>query len=166
MKAKTKPRSKAKVISQTKIKAKAATAPKVKAKPKPSRRPGQKFTVSHWREEDFKVDGLRPYAAYRDLGIAKATNGMVTAHVIRHAPGATPDQRVSPRHFHDIQFQMVYVLNGWIRSEFEGAGEQTFKAGSCWIQPPGIKHKVLATSEDMVLLELIMPAEFDTVDVE
>ena len=32
------------------------------------RRPAQKFTVSHQREEDFKADGLRAYAQYRDLG--------------------------------------------------------------------------------------------------
>ena len=96
----------------------------------------QRFTVSHLREDDFKVNGLRPYAAYRDLGIKDATNGMVTAHVIRHAPGTTPADRVSGRHYHDIRFQMVYVLKGWVRSEFEGQGEQVFREGSCWIQPP------------------------------
>ncbi len=42
----------------------------------------QRFTVSHLDEADFKV-GLRPYSAYRDLGIAAATNGLATAHVIR-----------------------------------------------------------------------------------
>ena len=151
-------KAKRKAKAMPKIKARA----KVKAKPKTK----QKFVVSHLREEDFAVNGLRPYAAYRDLGIGKATNGMVAAHVIRHAPGTKPEQRVSNRHFHDIQFQMVYVLKGWIRSEFEGQGERLFKAGSCWIQPPRIKHKVLATSEDMELLEIILPAEFDTVDVE
>ena len=126
----------------------------------------QRFTVSHLREDDFKVNGLRPYAAYRDLGIKDATNGMVTAHVIRHAPGTTPADRESGRHYHDIQFQMVYVLKGWVRSEFEGQGEQLFEAGGCWIQPPGIKHTVLESSEDIELLEIVMPAEFDTVEVE
>lgn len=128
--------------------------------------PTQRFHVSHHRDEDFKVDGLRPYAAYRDLGAAAATGGLAQAHVIRHAPGTTADQRVSNRHFHDVQFQMIYVLKGWIRSEFEGEGVHTFTAGSSWVQPPGIKHKVLATSDDMELLEIILPAEFNTVDVE
>jgi hypothetical protein len=153
MKAKTK----AKRMATAKVRA------KTKAKPK---RPAQRFTVSHHNEADFKVNGLRPYAAYRDLGIAAATNGLATAHVIRHAPGTKAEDRVSNRHYHDVNFQMVYVLKGWIRSEFEGAGQHTFRAGSCWIQPPRIKHKVLATSDDMELLEIILPAEFDTVDVE
>ena len=29
----------------------------------------QRVAVSHHREEDFKADGLRAYAKYRDLGI-------------------------------------------------------------------------------------------------
>jgi len=126
----------------------------------------QQFTVSHLRPDSFKADGLRPYAEYRDLGVSAATHGGVQAHVIRHAPGFKPEQRQSARHFHDVQFQMVYVLKGWIKTEFEGHGVQEFRAGSSWVQPSGIKHKVLETSEDMELLEIIMPAEFRTVDVE
>src|SRR5262249_62163005 len=41
-------------------------------------RPPQRFVVSHHREDDFE-SGLRSYAKYRDLGIVKATNGMVRA---------------------------------------------------------------------------------------
>ena len=58
---------------------------------------------------------------------------------------------------------MVYVLKGWFSSEFEGQGVQTFHAGSCWIQPPKIKHTVRGYSDDCELLEIILPAEFDTV---
>src|SRR5690242_14433211 len=47
-----------------------------------ARKPKQKFTVSHHREEDFDA-GLRTYSAYRDLGLAPATGGLVQAHVIR-----------------------------------------------------------------------------------
>jgi quercetin dioxygenase-like cupin family protein len=61
---------------------------------------------------------------------------------------------------------MVYVLKGWIKSEFEGQGVQTFKAGACWIQPPRIKHKVLDYSDDCEVLEIILPAEFDTVTLD
>ena len=75
-------------------------------------KPRQRFVVSHHREEDFE-GGLRRYAKYRDLGIARATNGMVRAHVIRFVPPCRPEE-VSKRHYHDIDFQMVYVLKGWI----------------------------------------------------
>src|SRR5437764_14535054 len=46
-------------------------------------RPKQRVAISHHRDEDFKTDGLRAYAMYRDLGIADATHGLAQAHVIR-----------------------------------------------------------------------------------
>ena len=124
----------------------------------------QRFTVSHHREEDFD-QGLRTYAKYRDLGIAPATGGMVQAHVIRFIPPFRPEE-VSTPHYHDVDFQMVYVLKGWIKSEFEGEGVHTFYAGSCWIQPPKIKHTVLGYSDDCELLEIVLPADFETVTLE
>ncbi|CAF3812867.1 unnamed protein product [Rotaria sordida] len=54
-------------------------------------RPTQEFTFSHLNEEDFKSDGLRTYAKYRNLGIAKATNGMAMAHVLRFIPPFRPE---------------------------------------------------------------------------
>jgi hypothetical protein len=133
------------------------------AKPKVARKPKQSFVVNHLNEADFKADGLRVYARYRDLGIAAATGGMVQAHVIRLVPPCTDEVR--KRHFHKVDFQMVYVLKGWMRNEFEGQGEQTMRAGTCWIQPPGIRHTVLDYSDDCEVLEIILPAEFDTVEV-
>jgi hypothetical protein len=40
------------------------------------------------------------------------------------------------------------------------------KQGSSWIQPPGIKHAVLDWSDDVELLEIILPAEFTTENIE
>ena len=126
-----------------------------------ARRRPQTFTVSHLREEDFDA-GLRAYSAYRDLGIASATSGMVQAHVIRMTkPFSAAD--VAIPHYHDVDFQMVYVLKGWFSSEFEGQEVHTFRAGSCWIQPPRIKHTVRGYSDDCELLEIVLPADFETV---
>jgi quercetin dioxygenase-like cupin family protein len=134
---------------------------KSKTKLRAKMRPKQKFTFSHHREQDF-LQGLRTYAKYRDLGIAPATGGMVQAHVIRMLPPFRPEE-VSTPHYHDVDFQMIYVLKGWMKTEFEGEGAHTFHAGSCWIQPPKIKHTVLGYSDDCELLEIILPAEFETV---
>lgn len=124
----------------------------------------QAFTVSHLREQDFD-QGLRSYAKYRDLGIAPATGGMVQAHVIRMLPPYRPEEVATP-HYHDVDFQMVYVLKGWYKTEFEGEGVHTFHQGACWIQPPKIKHTVLGYSDDCELLEIVLPAEFETVTLE
>ena len=127
--------------------------------------PIQKFHVSHLADAEFKGNGLRPYVAYRDLGAKEATGGLVDAHI--NARGRPFEQdAVSKRHFHDVKFQMVYVLKGWNRVEFEGHGEHLMKAGSCWIQPAGIKHTVLGYSDDCELLEIVLPADFKTVMLE
>lgn len=127
------------------------------------RKPGgakQAFTVSHLNEADFRTDGLRSYAQYRDLGIAAATAGLCQAHVIRMVPPCTDEVR--KRHLHHADLQLVYVLKGWMKNEFEGHGEQMMSAGSCWLQPAGIKHTVLDYSADCEVLEIIVPADFKT----
>ena len=126
--------------------------------------PAQRFTVSHLDEADFAQDGLRDYALYRDLGIAAASGGLCQAHVIRLLSPCTDEVR--KRHLHEPELQLIYVLKGWIKNEFEGEGVQMMSAGSCWLQPPGIKHTVLDYSADVELLEIIVPAEFRTVDVD
>jgi hypothetical protein len=112
--AKAKRRAKATRAKAKKTKTKAAAKSAARAR---ARKP-QRFTVSHHRDEDFDY-GLRPYSAYRDLGIAKATDGMVQAHVIRMTKPFRAEEVAIP-HYHDVDFQMVYVLKGWFSSEFEG----------------------------------------------
>ena len=135
-------------------------APKAAPSAKPRTNPPQSFTVSHLNQDDFKADGLRTYAQYRDLGIAAATGGLCQAHVIRFTPPCTDEVRKS--HAHTVDLQLVYVLQGWMKNEFEGHGEQMMSAGSCWLQPSGIRHTVLDYSADCEVLEIIVPADFKT----
>jgi mannose-6-phosphate isomerase-like protein (cupin superfamily) len=132
--------------------------------PAPAAKALQKFSVSHLRDGDFKTGGLRSYSSYRDLGIAAATNGLATAHVIRMT--APFEAAFSERHHHDVEFQMIYVLKGWFKTDFEGHGPELMEAGSCWLQPPGIRHTVVGWSEDCEVLEIILPAEHETITDE
>jgi hypothetical protein len=127
-------------------------------------RPKQRVATSHHREEDFKADGLRTYARYRDLGIADATHGLARAHVIRLMGPCNPEE-VSKLHFHDVEFQMVYVLKGWVKTYMEGVGETTYQQNACWTQPPKIRHLIMDYSDDVELLEVILPADFETVEL-
>ena len=127
-------------------------------------RPKQRIAISHHRDEDFKADGLRAYAQYRDLGVAEASQGLARAHVIRLIGPCNPAE-VSKLHFHDVDFQMVYVLKGWVKTYMEGLGETLMKEGSSWTQPPRIKHLIMDYSDDVELLEIILPAEFKTVEL-
>jgi hypothetical protein len=127
-------------------------------------RPKQTVAMSHHREEDFKADGLRAYAQYRDLGIADATHGLARAHVIRLIGPCNPEE-VSKLHFHDVEFQMVYVLKGWVKAYMEGVGETTYRQNACWTQPPKVRHLIMDYSDDVELLEVILPADFETVEL-
>jgi quercetin dioxygenase-like cupin family protein len=119
------------------------------------------FTVSHEKDAHFER-GLRSFFEYRDLGIKQATAGAVEAHVIRAAPGSS---FLGGPHLHRTTFQMVYVLKGWIEFEYEGHGRVRLEAGSCVYQPPSIRHRELGHSDDVEMLEIVMPAGFQTEEV-
>lgn len=115
-------------------------------------------TISHLSPDAFEA-GLRPFFDYRQLGIEAATGGKIGAHVIRAVAG----KHAEPQwHVHDLSFQMVYVLKGWVRFEYEGSGEVLLEAGACVHQPPGIRHREIAHSDDIEMLEITSPAEFET----
>src|SRR5437660_1590604 len=118
----------------TKSRAKPARAAAKRAATTQTKRRPQFFRVSHHSEDDFEL-GLRAYAKYRDLGMAKATGGLVQAHVIRFVPPCRPEE-VSKLHYQDVEFQMVYVLEGWIKTELEGQGTAVVRPGSVLMGPP------------------------------
>jgi mannose-6-phosphate isomerase-like protein (cupin superfamily) len=118
------------------------------------------FSVSHAYDAHFER-GLRAAFEYRDLGVRDATGGRVDAHVIRALPG----QHLTPQlHHHETEFQIVYVLRGWITFRYEGVGEVRFSAGSCVHQPAGLRHIEVAHSDDLEMLEIVAPAAFRTIN--
>lgn len=119
----------------------------------------QAFTIAHADEGKFVGTGLRAFFEYRGLGVAEATQGKFGAHVIRAVPGM---ESPAEWHSHALEFQMVYVTQGWVVFEYEGEGEHVLRAGSCVLQPPGIKHREVRHSDDLELLEITSPAEFET----
>jgi len=122
-----------------------------------------KFAVSHRANSKFVQRGLRAYFEYRDLGIKRASRGKVVAHVIRARPGKAPHGQW---HRHDCRVQFVYVLKGSAVFEYEGVGRVTMKAGTCFYQPPGIRHREIRHSKDLEMIEVVAPADFRTVALE
>jgi quercetin dioxygenase-like cupin family protein len=68
-------------------------------------------------------------------------------------------------HLHETTFQLVYVLKGWIEFEYEGHGRVRLEAGSCVHQPPGIRHREVGHSDDVEMLEVVLPGDFATREV-
>ncbi|MBS0383103.1 MAG: cupin domain-containing protein [Proteobacteria bacterium] len=119
------------------------------------------FVVSHLKDARFER-GLRSFFEYRDLGIKEATEGRVNAHVIRAAAGT---EFSGHPHLHHLDFQLVYILKGWIEFEYEGQGLVRLEAGSCVHQPPEIRHRELGHSEDIEMLEIVLPGDFATEEI-
>ena len=113
------------------------------------------------KDAQWVKEGLRPYFAYRDLGIKNATGGKVLAHIIC---AAQPCKGPMGYHSHNLDFQMVYLIRGWARLYFDDIGEIRVEAGDTWYQPPGIKHEVLEYSDDWEVIEITLPADFATQD--
>ena len=124
--------------------------------------PRGRFHLSQPGGADWKP-GLRGHFAYRDLGMADATGGKVLAQVIRATESC---EEPGDRHVHELDFHMVYMLKGWARMRFDGVGEVRVEAGSCWYQEPGITHSVIEYSDDFELLEITVPADFETVSLD
>lgn len=153
--------AKSAVGKPAKASARAVAKPAVKTAP----RRRQRVAISHYREEDFVADEKRAYAVHRDLGVAAASHGLASAQVIRLV-GPSKTNEVSKLHYHDAEFQLIYVLNGWVKCYVDGEGEITMRQGSCWTQPPRIRHMIRDHSDNCELLEVILPAEHRTVEVK
>ncbi|HEX2199135.1 MAG TPA: cupin domain-containing protein [Burkholderiales bacterium] len=119
----------------------------------------RRFQVAHLHNAKFERRGLRSYFEYRDLGIRRATGGKVVAHVIRARPEKAPH---GEWHSHDCRIQFVYVLKGWALFEYEGVGRVLMKAGTCFYQPPNIRHREIRHSKNLEMIEVVAPASFKT----
>ncbi|MFN0317045.1 MAG: cupin domain-containing protein [Burkholderiales bacterium] len=123
----------------------------------------QDFSVSFAKDAVYKT-GLRSFMEYRDLGIDKATHGQFRAHVVRIKKDTAHDTlHTTGLHRHLCDFQMFYVLKGWIKFVYEGRGEFLFNPGDCVLQPAGIVHNELDCSDDLEILEVYSPAMHETV---
>ena len=127
----------------------------------------QIFCSSFAKDANF-VAGLRGYFEYRDLGIDEATNGQYHAAISRVRAGEKGDLniRTTGIHRHLCDFQMFYVLKGWVTMYYEDQGEMTFHQGDNCLQPAGVVHNEIQCSSDFECLEIYSPAKHETVVVD
>ena len=135
---------------------------------------GYKFTAAYAEDASW-APGLRDFFEYRDLGIQAATGGDFKAHILRvrtddnGEPADASSLHTTGLHTHGLGFQMIYILKGWIKFvyhvETDGetrAEEHLFGPGDCCLQPPAILHNELECSEDLELMEVTSPAQYET----
>lgn len=117
------------------------------------------------KNEDFKSDGPRPFFAYADTGLAASTGGRFGASIVRTVQAVKPGDGTG-WHFHEADFQLIYVIRGHAVLNYEGLGRQVLNAGDMVYQPKGARHDVVEVSEGYEHIEIDMPAEFKTVAVQ
>lgn len=117
---------------------------------------GQKF-VNHkaasapwapWRLTGFEA---------RDLEINAATNGVADVKVARVKGNRGPITSA-----HNCPMIFNYVLEGNMVLHPEGHEREELKAGDSFVIPAGLKHTISNYSYDLELLEVALPAEFET----
>lgn len=132
----------------------------------PDRSRPVKAVISRYGDkQNWGPRGLRGFLEYRDIGLGEATGGKVggnTARVIRRfEPGGG-----SPPHFHKTGFHLIFVLSGWLRSEFEGLGEVTLHKGDCIAYSGELPQQHIEYSEDFEVLQIFSPDDYETENVE
>ena len=96
---------------------------------------------------------------YRDL-IPDRCGGRFIASHIRIADAGPVKDYV---HHHEIYFQIIYVVRGWVQVVYEDQGEPfVMQEGDCVLQPSGIRHRVLESSGPLEVIEVGSPAEHFT----
>lgn len=120
-----------------------------------------KVALSRANEAHWQRKGLRGFLDYRDLGTAEITQGRFGATIARayaaHRAGAD-----APPHTHSLGFHLIFVLKGWLRTEFEGIGEVILHAGDCISYEGEVIQAHTEYSADYEVLQVTMPADFPT----
>jgi len=109
------------------------------------------------------VKGRRDFFTYRDLGVTDASQGHMRAQVTTAIRGMTEP---TGWHYHVCESQFVYTLAGWVVLEFEDGSQCRLEAGDSLFIPGGLRHNEIATSQDLEILEVSVPAEMGTVPCE
>ncbi len=105
----------------------------------------------------FRLDGFE----HRDIGIADATDGLAGVRVARVS--GTPTAKAVQ---HDAEFLFLFVLEGTLTLESEGHEDHELGARDSVVLPAGMPYAFADCSTDLELLEVALPASFETESLE
>jgi mannose-6-phosphate isomerase-like protein (cupin superfamily) len=121
-----------------------------------------RWAVSREEEDAYLVgDGPRSFFRYRNLGVDDATDRRVHVHLVRAT--RPPAEGGTGYHSHSMG-QFFYVLRGWVDLVVKQHPSVRMKAGDGMCLAQRMKHDVPDFSEDYLVLEMCVPADYDTVD--
>lgn len=123
------------------------------------------FPVAEGALEDLTVASQDDWVVgragmeYRDLIPGRLGGRLIASHIRITRGGPVADYV----HYHAVQFQMIFVAKGWVELLYEDCGPAfTAVEGDLLLQPPRIRHRVLAASVGLEVVELARPAAHET----
>ncbi len=107
--------------------------------------------------------GPRKFFRYRDLGTRELTDDRIHIHIVR----ATEPGAGTGWHYHTMaQWFMIIGGDSWIRVEDRPAEHIEYLDTMCIGSGPNMRHNVAPFSGDYAVLEMCVPALYDTHAVE
>ncbi len=100
-----------------------------------------------------------PCFEFRETGIKKATNGMASVHVAR----AVPPTQSTPAIRHDADILFTFVMEGKVELKVENLGTHQLQTRDAFVIPPNTTYELVNWSDDLELLEVSLPGDFETV---
>jgi len=120
---------------------------------------GQIFCHSRAADAVWKPWRIAGFEA-RDTGIGTATRGVASVQVVRPSGPGSSGRSVTS-HTSDILF--TFVLSGSVTLAAAAQGAHALEEGDAYVVPPGLKTAMADASSDLQLLEVSLPAQFETV---
>ena len=110
-----------------------------------------------------EIPGRRSFGQYFDLGVAEASDGLVSTQVTKMRKGMVKE---TGWHYHECDFQWLYITKGWLELQFEDGGTHRIHENSICFIPGGYRHNETATSDELEFIEIFMPPKPRTVAVD
>lgn len=131
------------------------------ALPTPHHRPEREFGGTRFlldREADAVWKPWRlPGFEARDTGIGDATGGLAGVRLARREPGTA-----IPRARHDADILFCFIRQGNLELVVENDRHEILVARDAFVLPPGFPVEVADATDNLELLEVTLPAEFET----
>lgn len=122
------------------------------------------LVISHETPENYaRGDGPREYFLYRDLGTKGPTDDRIHIHIVR----ATEPGEETGWHFHTMA-QWFLIIGGSSIIGVEDRAPQPLTVGDamCVGFGPTMRHNVTDFSADYAVLEMCVPATYETIAVD
>lgn len=116
---------------------------------------GQQYTFHHSNHANWERHETQAFDV-RDLGIAKATHGMVSAHVNRYVIAKT--SKIMPT-IQDKLFAFSFVLQGQLSLSIDQQQPLTLSTGDSFVIPQHMQQHLTNCSNDLEILSIYLLKE-------